>query len=426
MAGKPAFATARLRHLARPAAVSYCPAGEEEGASVEQLSTWVEVDLDVFAENLRRLQEFVTPAVRLHLVVKADAYGHGAAPIARVAEQEGVHSVGVATVDEGIELRAHGVGISVVVLSPTLPAEAARIVDHRLNPTVGNLEAARAISDASVAAGAETPVHVEVDTGMGRSGVAPEATVAFASEVAKLPGLRLEGVYTHFPRADAPDGRMVERQQSEFLTVVEALRAAGIDPGLLHAANSAGLTKHHSTHYDLVRPGLLAYGLAPSEGVPAPQGLRPVMRFVTRLVHLREMPPGHPISYGGDFVTPERMRVGTAAVGYGHGYPFALSGRGAALLRGCRVPILGRVTMDTTVFDLRGVPQAALGDEMVLFGRQGDEEINVRDLAGLAGTIPYEILIGIGRRVPRVYTRSGRRVGTRTLLGLSRAREEEA
>jgi alanine racemase len=166
----------------------------------------------------------------------------------------------------------------------------------------------------------------------------------------------------------------------------------------------------------MVRPGILAYGLPPSDAVSIPEGIRPVMRFVTRLVHVRELPPGHPISYGGEFVTPQRMHVGTGAVGYGHGYPFALSGRGYALLRGRRIPTLGRITMDTTVFDLRGVPEARLGDEVVLFGRQGDESIRVNDLAQLAGTLPYELLIGIGRRVPRLYTKVGRRVGLRTLL----------
>ena len=392
---------------------------------MEKLSTWVEVDLDAFASNLRRLKEIVGPEVKLHLVVKADAYGHGAAPIARVAQEEQLHSVGVATIDEGVELRAHGIGIRVIILSPTLPSEAPRVVDHRLTPTLGNLETARAVSAATAAAGAVTRFHVEIDTGMGRSGVAPCDAVEFVRAVAALPGLALEGIFTHFPRADSADGAMVVRQREDFLEIAQGLRAAGLDPGVLHAANSAALVKHRSTGLDMVRPGILAYGLAPSEGVPTPEGLVPVMRFVTRLVHVREMPPGHPVSYGGEFVTPERMRVGTGAVGYGHGYPWALSGRGAAVLRGRRVPILGRVTMDTTVFDLRGVPEAAIGDEMVLFGRQGDEEIRVSDLAALAGTLSYEILIGIGRRVPRVYTRTGRTVGTRTLLGMSRAPGEK-
>lgn len=386
---------------------------------MKQLSAWVEVDLDAFAANLRTIQDLVGPRVGIHLVVKADAYGHGAPAIAKVAEDGGVHSLGVATLDEGVELRQHGIEATIVILSPTLPEEARRVVEHRLVPTVGNVSSVDALADASRAAEVRTPLHVEVDTGMGRSGIAPGEAVAFLSALAQRPELELQGLFTHFSRADSSDGEVVvTRQLQDFLQIADAVRAAGIDPGLLHAANSSATVRYPQSHLDLVRPGLLAFGLLPGDGIPPPTGLRPVMRFVTRLVHERELPPGHAISYGGDFVTPERMRVGTAAVGYGHGYPFALSGRGYALLRGRRVPILGRVTMDTTVFDLRGVPEARLGDELVLFGRQGDELIRVSDLATLAGTIPYEILIGIGRRVPRVYTRVGRKVGTRTLLGL--------
>jgi alanine racemase len=389
-----------------------------EGNSVTDLSTWVEVDLDAFAHNLRLIQGLVGPSVRLHLVVKADAYGHGVAPIARTAAEEGVHSLGVATQDEGIELRHEGVRLPIVILSPSLPFEAAKIVEYRLTPTVGNLEIARAVSQESVERGLVTEVQVEIDTGMGRTGVAPGDAVPFLSALSSLPGLKLAGMYTHFPKADQPAGApMLERQLADFRLVVESVRTAGLDPGLLHAANSAAIVNCADSYLDMVRPGALAYGITPSASVRAPENLKPVMRFASRLVHVRELGPGHPISYGGDFVTPERMRVGTAPVGYGHGFPFALSGRGYALLRGRRVPILGRVTMDTTVFDLRGVPEARLGDEIVLFGRQGDEMIRVAELAALAGTISYELLCGIGRRVTRVYTKVGRRVGSRTLLG---------
>jgi alanine racemase len=388
------------------------------GDDVNSLSAWVEVDLDCFASNLRLVRRLVGPAVHLHLVVKADAYGHGASRIARVAEDEGVHSLGVATLDEGAELRRDGAALPIIILSPTLASEADRIVAHGLIPTVGNLEAARAVSQCSLALRDPTPVHVEIDTGMGRSGVATGDASEFVSAIGELPGLRLAGLYTHFPKADSPEGvALVGRQLADFRQVVEAVRANGIDPGILHAANSAAVVNHVDSYFDMVRIGILAYGLTSSAMVAPPAELRPVMRFVSRLVHVRELPPGHSVSYGGDFVAPERMRVGTAAVGYGHGYPFGLSGRGYALLRGRRVPILGRVTMDTTVFDLRGVPDARLGDEMVLFGHQADETIRASDVARLAGTIPYEILCGIGRRVTRVYTRVGRKVGVRTLLG---------
>lgn len=398
---------------------------------MDHLSAWVEVDLDAFASNLRWIREFVGERVRIHLVVKADAYGHGAPAIARVAEEAGVHSLGVATLDEGIELRRHGITAPVLILSPTLPSEAELVVENDLMAAVSNASAARALADAARARGRTARIHVEVDTGMGRAGIAPGDAVSFCAALHDLHGLHLAGMFTHFPRADAADGQaMVERQRQDFLQVADAVREAGMDPGILHAANSSAMLRFPSTHLDMVRPGLAAYGLLPDGGLETPRGLRPVMRFVSRLVHERELPPGHPVSYGGDFVTPERMRAGTAAVGYGHGYPFALSGRAYALLRGRRVPILGRVTMDTTVFDLRGVPEAKLGDEIVLFGRQGDEAIRVSDLAALAATLPYEILIGIGRRVPRVYLRVGRQVGTRTLHGMleeaprGRSREE--
>jgi alanine racemase len=248
--------------------------------------------------------------------------------------------------------------------------------------------------------------------------VPPGRAADFLRALAGLPDLEIGGLFTHFPRADAPEGRAMSRRQVEdFRELAAELHAAGIPTGMLHAANSAALMTLPEARFDMVRPGILAYGLTPSEAVHGPDGLQPVMRFVSRLVQVREIPAGHPVSYGCDFIAPERMRVGTAAVGYGHGYPFALSGRGYALLRGRRVPVLGRVTMDTTVFDLRGVPEAKLGDELVLFGRQGDESIGATELAKLASTIPYELLCGLGRRVTRVYTRTGRRVGVRTLLG---------
>ncbi len=382
------------------------------------LSTWVEVDLDALASNLRIVRGLVGPRVKIHLVVKADAYGHGAGPVARVAEEEGCHSLGVATLDEGIELRRERITLPIIVLSPSLPFEAERIVEHELSPSIGDLEVARAVAAAAAAQGHVCACHVEIDTGMGRSGVEPGQAIEFLRRILREPGLRLAGLFTHFPKADGVcAGPDVARQLAAFADVVAACRSAGIDPGVLHAANSAGIVNYPASHLEMVRPGILAYGVVTSDILAPPPGLRSVMRFATRLVQVRTMPAGHAISYGGDFVTPEEMRVGTAAVGYGHGYPWALSGKGHALVRGRRAAILGRVTMDTTVLDLREIPDAAHGDEVVLFGAQEGSEIPVAELARLAGTIPYELLIGIGRRVPRVWRRHGRRVGARTLLG---------
>jgi alanine racemase len=385
-------------------------------AGTTPVSTWVEVDLDALASNLRLIRSLVGPRVRIHLVVKADAYGHGAFPVARIAEEEDVHSVGVATLDEGIELRQEGISLPIVILSPSLPFEADQIVQHALTPSIGDFAVASAVSERSAAQGKTTHCHVEIDTAMGRSGVAPEDALSFLDALRALRGIHLAGIFTHFPKGDPGAAPLVAQQLARLAEVRAACQRAGIDPGLLHAANSAAVVNHPSSHLDMVRPGILAYGVVNSD-LSSPPGLRPVMRFATRLVHAREMPPGHPISYGGDYITPEAMRVGTAAVGYGHGYPWSLSNRGRALLRGRAVPILGRVTMDTTVFDLRESPEAVVGDEIVLFGSQGGSAIPVDELAALAGTIPYELLIGIGRRVPRIYIRNGRRVGARTLLG---------
>ncbi len=403
------------------------PAQANRDGEREQ-TTWVEVDLDALAANLRLVRALVGSRPKIQLVVKADAYGHGATAVARVAQEEGCHSLGVATLDEGIELRRDRVHLPILVLSPGLAFEADRLVAHDLTPTLGDLDVAQAVGARARAAGRDLGYHVEIDTGMGRSGVAPADALEFLRALRGIAGLRLEGLFTHFPRGDARAGApLVARQLRDLAGVAADCRSAGIEPGLLHAANSAGIVHHPASHLDLVRPGILAYGVVTSDFETAPAGLRPVMRFATRLVHVRTMPAGHAISYGGDFTTPEAMRVGTAAVGYGHGYPWSLSGKGSALLHGRRVPILGRVTMDTTVFDLRAVPGAALGDEMTLFGGDRYDDaaggegsgrgLAVGELARTAGTISYELLIGIGRRVPRVYLRGGRHVGERTLLG---------
>lgn len=378
-------------------------------------STWVEIDLDAFVGNLQRIRELVGAQAKLHVVVKADAYGHGAVPIARVAQELGCHSLGVATLDEGIELRRAGIRLPILILSPSLPFEADRIVFHRLSATVSCRELALALSERALATQETADVHIEVDTGMGRSGIDPREAVSFVRFVKSLGGIRLAGMFTHFPEASPDAKSAVHRQLEEFRVAVAACRAEALDPGIVHAANSAGIVNHPASHLDLVRPGLLAYGVANSD-VEAPRGIRPVMRFVTRLVHLRDMPAHHGVSYNSDFVTPGPMRVGTGAVGYGHGYPWSLSSRGGAVLRGVRIPILGRVTMDTTVFDVGAVPDAALGDPITLFGDANREEPPVTEVAELAGTIPYEILVGIGRRVPRIYIRGGHAVGERSLL----------
>jgi alanine racemase len=393
------------------------------------VSTWVEVDLDRFSANLRAVRALVgldAPDVAaspggesargLLLVVKADAYGHGAVEMAEAAGAEGVECLGVATLHEGIQLRQAGCRLPIVALSPLLPSEIAEAVAHGLDPTVCDLDFARELSAEAVRTGRAVRCHVEVDTGMGRTGVSESGAEAFLAALAALPGLRLASLFMHFPDADAQDLTFAEGQVRRFRALVARLAANGIEPPRLHAANSAGVVNLPGARFDWVRVGLLAYGHRPPHA-RAQLELAPVMSFKSRLVQVRELPAGAPISYGRSYVTDRPMRVGVVAVGYGHGYSWLLSNRGQMLVRGRRVSIVGRVTMDLTMVDLTPVPEAGVGDDVVLFGDQDGASLPLEEVAEGSRTLPYEIMCTIGKRVTRIYVRGGRPVKLTSLVG---------
>ena len=382
------------------------------------VSTWVEVDLDRLAANLRAVGALGGPQRELLLVVKADAYGHGAVEIAEAAAGEGVAQLGVATLHEGIQLRRAGCRLPIIVLSPLLPGEITEAVAHQLDPTVCDLAFARGLSAAAVAAGRPQRIHVEVDTGMGRIGVREEDAGDFIARATALPGLRLASVFTHFPDADGEDLGYSRDQIRRFDELLAQLARRGIRPPRVHAANSAGTVNLAESHYDWLRVGLLAYGHLPARR-HATVAVEPVMSFKSRLVQVRDLPAGVSVSYARSFVTSRPTRSGVVAVGYGHGYSWLLSNRGQMLVRGRRVPILGRVTMDLTMVDLSEVPEAAVGDEVVLFGEQGDASLPLEEVAAGSETIPYEIMCTIGKRVTRIYVRRGRPVKLTTLVGES-------
>ena len=380
------------------------------------VSTWVEVDLDRFAANLRAIRAHLGEGHDLLLVVKADAYGHGAVEIAQAAADEGVATLGVATLHEGIQVRQAGSRLPILVLSPLLPSEIDEAAAHALEPTVCDLAFADALSRAAEKLGRPLRCHVEVDTGMGRIGIPEAEAEAFLSALLERKGLRLASVYTHFPDADAADLAFTHDQTRRFRALIERLANSGHRPPRVHAANSAGVLNVPEAHLDWARVGLLAYGHSPPHAhhqVP----VQPVMTFKSRLVQVREHAAGATISYGRTFVTPRPMRVGVVAVGYGHGYSWLLSNRGTMLVRGRRVPILGRVTMDLTMVDLGGVGGAAVGDEVVLFGSDGAESIPIEEVARWSETLPYEIMCTIGKRVTRIYVQGGRPVKLTTLVG---------
>ena len=381
------------------------------------VSTWVEVDLDRFASNLRLIRALIGPDCGVFLVVKADAYGHGAVEISEAAEREGVSVLGVATLHEGIQLRQAGSRLPIVVLSPLLESEIAEAVAHELDPTIADMAFAGALSAAAVAAGRAVRCHVEIDTGMGRTGVCGHDAEEFVVKLVTLPGLRLTSVYTHFPDADGEDLEFARTQVATFRSIADRLAARGIRPPRLHAANSAGTLNLSEARFDWVRVGLLAYGHQPPH-TGALAGLVPVMALKSRIVQLRDVAAGHPVSYGRTFRTQRPSRIGVVPIGYGHGYSWLLSNRGFMQVCGVRAPIVGRVTMDLTMLDLTDIPQAAVGDEVILFdGATSAGAPSIEDVAGWSETLPYEIMCTMGKRVTRIYVREGRPVKLTSLVG---------
>jgi alanine racemase len=352
--------------------------------------TWAEVDLGAVRHNVRALRR--RAGVPLMAVVKADAYGHGAVPAARAALEAGADSLAVVTAEEGAELRAAGINTPILVFTD-LPQDGLLLARQLgLAVTAHSLESARRI-----AAVPGLAVHLKVNTGMNRWGVEPEEV----GEARKTLGDHLVGVYTHFASADS-DAEETRRQIGRFDAVLADQPFGGLPA---HAANSAAVLWHQGSRYDLVRPGISLYGLHPKgdEGDPAEEGLRPALTLKSYVAGIRRLLPGEGVSYGLTYRAGEPMFAATVPVGYAEGYRRALSGRGHALIRGARRPLLGRVTMDACVFGVDGGVE--VGDEVVLLGGQGDEGVSAEELGRLAGTINYEVTTGINpRRVERSYT----------------------
>lgn len=381
---------------------------------MKRLPTWLEIDLDRLDRNIETIQNAIGADVGILLTVKADAYGHGAVQVASAAAPR-VRIFGVATVDEAVELWESGIRNDILILSPILETELPAVVRHGFAVTLSSAEFADAV--ARFAPARPLDVHVEVDTGMGRTGVMEEGAFDEITRIARNAAVNLRGVYTHFPVSDT-DLAYTRAQVARFKDLVARLRAAGVVIPLVHSANSAAVDGVAESRMDLVRPGLLAYGLHPAGGAPG-IAVAPIMGWKSRIVRVRRVAAGRTISYGRSFTTRRDSIIGVVPVGYGHGYPLRLSGRGAMLVSGRRVPIVGRVTMDMTMVDLTDLPSVpAEGDGVVLVGSQGDESISFHDLAAWADTICYEIMCMISKRVPRTYFRRGKVETFKTLLGV--------
>lgn len=363
--------------------------------------TRAEVDLEAIAWNFELIRREAGGA-RLLCVVKADAYGHGVLPVAKRLEAQGALGFGVALAEEAIELREAGIAARVLILNGIHGSAHAEIVERGLTPVVYELHEARAFS--RVAGDRPFPIHLKVDTGMSRLGVPLKRLSAFLDGLAALPNLLVEGVMTHLASADV-DPVQTEEQLRRFTQALADIRARGHRPTLVHASNSAATFRHPEARFDLVRPGIAIYGY-PGADIPA-LPLRPAMRLRSAIISLRDIEAGDGVGYCANFVASRPTRIATVPMGYGDGYFRSLGNRAEVLVHGRRCPIVGNVSMDLIGIDVTGIDEVAIGDEVVLLGRQGSAQVTAEELAEWAGTIPYEILTNVSRRVPRFYLEKG-------------------
>ena len=371
---------------------------EQARYNVERTTKAV-INLRAISYNVAEIRKRIDNKRELMAVVKADGYGHGAVEVSRAALRSGADSLGVAIPEEGQLLREAGIEVPILVLGLIQPEEAYKVVNFRLAQTVTSVELLDALAQEGYKASTEVSVHVKVDTGMGRIGVKPEDIVSFIRKVKSFKNLSLEGLFSHFSSADEKDKTCSKRQLQLFEQTLHEIQLAGIGLPKKHMANSAAVLDLPESYYDMVRPGIMIYGLYPSKEVSHSIELEPAMTLKTKVSAVKMVPGGTPIGYGRTFITKGKTAVATLPVGYGDGYKRLLSNRGEVLIRGRRVPIIGRVCMDMCMVDVSDVEGVQPGDEVILFG----EDITTEEVAASADTIVNEVVCTVGKRVPRVY-----------------------
>ncbi len=360
---------------------------------------WAEVNLGNLAYNFRRIKKLLAPDVKTMVCVKADAYGHGMIPVSKRLASCGVDYLGVASIDEGIKLREAGINLPILILGAILKEDARPLFIYGLMPTVFTEELACYLNKKAAGRRKKIKIHIKVDTGMGRIGVLYDDALSFIKKIYKLKFIEIEGVFTHLSCADT-NANFTRYQIGIFSRLIENLRREAIDIALFHCANSIGLINFKESHFNLVRPGLIIYGLYPKEGLEIK--LKAVLSLKTKVVHAKQVPRGYGISYGRTYITGGKTNVVTLPIGYGDGYPRNLSNRADVLIKGRRFKISGMICMDQMMVDV-GNLKIKPGEEAVLIGPQGKENISAEELAVLSRTIPYEILCSLGSRLPRVY-----------------------
>lgn len=366
--------------------------------------TWAEIDLDAIAHNIRSIREYVGTETEIIASVKANAYGHGLRPIARTALAAGADRLAVHRIQAAIALREAHISAPILLLGHTPLSGMDLVLYHAITPTLVDWQTAKWLSERT---DRDIQVHIKIDTGMSRYGLELDKAVNFVRYVAGLPHLEIEGIFSHFATADADDLSFAHEQWRQFRTLLDTLRNEGIEIPVPHICNSAGLVQMPQAHLAAVRPGLLIYGMAPSQASLPPFPLERALTLKSTVIHVRDLKPGSTISYGRTYKATRPMRAALVSLGYGDGYPRLASNRGTVLIHGQRAPIRGRICMDQFVVEVTHIPDVAIGDEVVAMGRQGGAEITPEEVAGWAETINYEITTGLLPQVVRVYRHNG-------------------
>lgn len=371
---------------------------------------YAKIDLDAAAYNMEQMKNRIGSGARLIAVVKTDAYGHGAVPLAEVFEKlDYVWGYAVASLDEGMILRKHGIKKPILVLGCVFPDQYDEMVRSEIRAAVYTEEMAREMAEAAKRAGKNAYIHIKIDTGMGRIGFpVSEESAEIIGRISRLENIQIEGMFTHFAKADETDKTYTYGQHKKFMWMKEQMEKRGVEIPYYDCDNSAGIIDFPDMKHDLARAGISTYGMYPSEEVNQDAvDLKPVLSLVSHVIFVKTVEPGTSISYGGTFVAPKQMRVATIPVGYGDGYPRSLSNKGSVLIHGKRARILGRVCMDQFMVDVTDIPDVKFMDQAVLIGEDQDDRITVEELAELSGRFNYEFVCCLGKRIPRVYTSGG-------------------
>lgn len=379
--------------------------------------TWVEINLDAIAKNVRNIKKLIGEKKELMAVVKGNAYGHDVLEVSSVVLDNGANRLAIARLEEGILLREAGITVPILVLGLTLKEQAELLVLYDITPAVSEFEMLEKLSKSAIKMNKIAKIHLKVDTGMGRIGIFPQEVLGFIKKVKSLKNVEIEGIFTHFSVADEKDKAYTENQFKKFNKVLIDIKREGINISIKHVGNSATLLDLPHMWLDMLRPGISIYGLYPSPEVKKTIDLIPAQEFKTRIIFLKELPAGESIGYGRTYITKRRTLVASLPVGYADGYNRLLSNQGEVLVRENRVPIIGRICMDQCMIDVTKLPQVEAGDEVVLWGKQGDEVISVEEIAQKIGTINYEIVhMPDKKRVPKLFIKNGKPWKVKTML----------